>query len=281
MSVIVYTCILGGFDSLRPPLVPPEPGVRFICFTDVPVLPDVAPWEFRPVHRVMRTAYDSRGAATEYGCDQSRTSRLPKILPHLVLPADCDYSIWIDGNFQLWKPASEIVNAEMRFDDWAAHNHPARHCMYDEAALLQRLKRENPQEWPSMDARALDEEVSRYREMGFPARRGLSANGVIIRRHNPAVAALNEWWWKLFAKGCGRDQLSFPVALWEAGGVTINKMPHYPDIYTSPLVKFGWHGAWKDKHPNVEYRPERERVAARVAKLREVVGDGGYGWLTP
>lgn len=270
--ICVYTCILGGFDSLRPPLVPPEPGVRFICFTDVPVLPDVPPWEFRPVHRVI---------------DLSRTSRLPKILPHMVLPSDCDYSIWLDGNLQLRKPASEIVNAELRFDDWAAHNHPARHCVYDEGALLQRLKRENPAEWPSMDARLLDEELARYRAMGFPAGRGLNANGVIIRRHTPEVAALNERWWKLFADGCGRDQLSFPVALWQSdaatfsGRVTVNRMPHYPDIYSSPLARFGWHAAWKDKPDNVQYRPERERIAARVDRLREIVGDGDYGWLKP
>ena len=55
-------------------------------------------------------------------------------------------------------------------------------------------------------------------------------------------------------------------------------MPHYHDIYNSPLIRFGWHAAWKDKPDNVQYRPERERIAARVAKLQEVVGDGGYSW---
>ena len=273
--IYVYTCILGGFDSLRPPLVPSEPGVRFICFTDVPVLPDVSPWEFRPVHRVMRDA----GMIPRWQVDASRTSRLPKILPHLVLPADCDYSIWLDGNFRLLKPASEIVNAEMRFDDWATHRHPARGCMYEEAALLVKLKRERPDEWPNMDARELDAEIARYKQMGFPAELGtLTANGLIVRKHTPAVAALNERWWQLFAQGCGRDQLSLPVARWNSP-VTVNRMPHYPDIYSSPLARFGWHAAWKDKAPNVEYRPERARIAARVAKLREVVGGGGgYDW---
>jgi len=265
--IIVHTCILGGFDNLRPPLVPPEPGVRCICFTDVPVLPDVPPWEFRPVHRAG---------------NNSRTSRLPKIVPHLVLP-ECDYSIWIDGNLQLRKPASEIVNVELRFDDWAAHRHPARGCVYEEGALLARLKREVPGDWPHLDAALLDEEIAAYRAMGFPEGLcSLAANGVIIRRHTAAVAALNEAWWKLFERGCGRDQLSFPVALWQsAGRVKVNRMPHYPDVYSSPLARFGWHAAWKDKPDNVQYRPERERIAARVAKLREVCGDGGYGWLEP
>ena len=264
MSIIVYTCILGGFDSLRPPLVPPEPGVRFLAFTDVPVLPDVPPWEFRPVHQAG---------------NPSRTSRLPKLLPHLVLPTDCDYSIWLDGNLQLAKPASEIVNAEMRFDDWAAHRHPARGCVYEEGRLLAGLKISTPHEWPNLDARELDAELERYTAMKFPHGLGtLAANGVIIRKHTGAVAALNERWWKLFVAGCGRDQLSFPVALWQSEGVSVNRMPHFHDIYTSPLVRFGWHAAWKNKPDNVQYRPERERIAARGAKLREVVGDGGYGW---
>ncbi len=210
MSIIVYTCILGGFDNLRPPLVPPEPGVRWICFTDVPVLPDVPPWEFRPVHRIMESV----------GCrvDVSRTSRLPKILPHLVLPADCDYSIWIDGNLQL-ASRSEIVNAELRFDDWAAHRHPARGCVYEEGALLERLRREKPEEWPGLSSPELEAEIARYEATGFPHGLGtLNANGLIVRSHNRYTAALNEKWWKLFMQGCGRDQLSFPVALWLQGG---------------------------------------------------------------
>lgn len=282
MSIVVYTCILGGFDNLRPPLVPPEPGVRFICFTDVPVLPDVPPWEFRPVHRVYSADFSGRA-------DLSRTSRLPKILPHLVLPADCDYSIWLDGNFRLLKPASEIINTEMRFDDWAAHRHPARGCVYEEAELLVKLKREHPDEWPNMDAAELDAEIARYRGTGMPEKLNtLTANGIIIRRHTPGVAALNEAWWNLFAAGCGRDQLSFTVALWQCrppkdttfvkGAVTVNRMPHYPDIYSSPLARFGWHSAWKDKPDNVQYRPERDRIVARVQRLREVVGDGGYNF---
>ena len=188
----------------------------------------------------------------------------------------------MDGNFQLAKPASEIVNAELRFDDWAAHRHPARGCVYEEGALLVKLKRERPDEWPNMDARELAAEIAYYRSIGFPEKlTTLTANGIIIRRHTARVAALNERWWKFFAMGCGRDQLSFPVALWVSAdeGVTVNRMPHYPDIYSSPLARFGWHAAWKDKAPNVEYRPERARIAARVAKLREVVGGGGgYDW---
>ena len=118
--IYVYTSILGGFDSLRPPLCKPEPGVRYICFTDCPVLPSVEPWEFRPVHRIDRVAMDGNGFPI-YVKDSPRTSRLPKILPHLVLPADCDYSIWHDGNFQMKASPTETVAKLLRTADWAAH----------------------------------------------------------------------------------------------------------------------------------------------------------------
>jgi hypothetical protein len=265
--IYCYTCILGGFDNLRPPLVPPEPGVRFICFTDCPVLPDVPPWEFRPVHRVLCNVPED---CDEYGqLDVARTSRLPKILPHLMLPTDADYSIWIDGNFQLRKPASEIINEELRTEDWAAHRHPARDCVYAEAEILLKEKIGDPAE-----VRA---QIDLYRNAQYPKTNGLWANGMIIRRHSEAVNRLNEAWWERFAGGCARDQISFPVARW-ACDLKVNSMPHYPDVYTSPLMKFGWHAAWKDKEPNVEYRPERERIAARVKRLQEVVGHGGYEW---
>jgi Protein of unknown function (DUF616) len=264
--IYVYTCILGGFDNLRPPLVPPEPGVRFLCFTDCPVLPDVPPWEFRPVHRVLN--HGAKFSATSMH-DMARTSRLPKILPHLVLPAIADYSIWIDGNFQLRKPASDIINEELRTEDWAAHRHPARDCVYAEAEILLKEKIGHPAE--------VRRQIANLKAAEYPEHHGLWANGMLIRRHSEIVNRTNETWWMAFTAGCARDQISFPLAR-HVTGLKVNSMPHYPYVYSSPLMKFGWHAAWKDKEPNVEYRPERERIAARVNRLREIVGDGGYDW---
>ncbi len=273
MSIVVYTSVLGGFDNLRPPLCKPEPGVRYICFTDCPVLPSVEPWEFRPVHRVEQVGRVPLGPnhGLEFACgiDGPRTSRLPKILPHLVLPADCDYSIWHDGNFQMKASPSETVAKLLRTADWAAHKHPGRDCIYQEAEVLLSEK--------IGTAALVERQIDRARDVyGHPKHFGLWANGFIVRRHNAATVALNERWWDLFISGCERDQISFPVALRQSG-VGIETIRH-TDIYGSEFVKFNWHAAFKAREDNPTFWPERARIAERVRKLQEIAGPGGYSW---
>ena len=252
MGIVVYTAILDLWDNLRPPLVQPEDGVRYICFTNSPLQPAVAPWEFRPCPDV--------GLA-------SRSSRVPKILPHLCLPDDTDYSIWHDGNFQLRRPARQTIGELLRFDDWCAHRHPARDCVYAEAEILLREKIGTPD--------LVRAQIDRYRADRLPEHFGLWANGFIVRRHTPATARLNELWWEYFAAGCERDQLAFPRALWHSGmprnGGGINH-GLVDDVFHSPYIKFNWHAAWRDKDDNPSYWPERERLRARTENLAALTG---------
>lgn len=263
--VYVYTCILGGFDNLRPPLVPKTPEVRYLCFTDNPLLPDCPPWEFRPAHLLNAQPPDSYQYLGEI--DLARSSRVPKILPHLILPEDCEVSIWHDGNFQLQVDPMEIISRELRFDDWAAHKHPARDCVYDEGQVLLSEKIGSAQDTQL--------QMDEYRRQGFPAHAGLWANGFIVRRHTTSVAALNERWWAEYAAGCARDQMAFPYALAKTP-LTINTLQW--DIFQSPYIHHGWHGAWKNKPDNVARRMERERVYHRTSELARVAGAGGYGF---
>ncbi len=256
MSVIVYTCVTGGYDNIRPPLASPEPGVRFICFTDVPVLLDEPPWEFRPVHRVTGTS----------GYSARRTACLPKMLPHLMLP-ECEYSIWHDGNFRLSASASRIA-AHAADKDLALHVHPSRDCVYQEAdALLA---------GGFGDAALIHREVVRYRGQGHPEHAGLWACGMVVRRHTSAAAALNERWWGLYTDGSELDQMSFAVAR-RVEGIDVGTLPG--DVFRSPYMSFdGWHAKWCSEEDKSVARPERRRVADRVDRLRGLAGDGGYTW---
>ncbi len=259
MNITVYTCVTGGYDNLRPPLVARETGVRYICFTDVPQMPDTPPWEFRPVHRVSDAS----------GYSARRTACLPKILPHLVLP-DCDFSIWHDGNFRLAAYAS-CVTAAAGVADLALHRHPSRDCVYKEADALIEGK--------FGTARLIREETSFYRAIGHPESFGLWACGMIVRRHTTATAALNEAWWNLYANGCELDQMAFAVAARNTLNTRIADLPG--DVFASPFMRFdGWHAKWCDAADKDAARPARAGVAARVDKLRDLAGDGGYTWET-
>jgi len=243
---------MDGFDNLRPPAVQPDDDVRFICFTNVPTLPRVYPWEYRPVYVA--------GAPC-------RTSRVAKILPHLMLPDDTEFSIWHDGNFQLRKGAHLIVDELLGHHDWAAHQHPCRTCIYDEADILIREKIGTPE--------LVEAEVGRYKEQGYPSGAGLWANGLIVRRHTAETAELNERWWRLYAAGCERDQLSFPVARRESG-MEIRTITEGGGIYDSPYTLFRWHAAWSHRDDNPDYWPQRNRLRERLRQLAAVTGsDGG------
>lgn len=254
--ITVYTAVVDGFDNLRPPLCAPEPGVRFICFTNVPFLPRVEPWEFRPPHLVTR--YLDRFSP-------SATSRLPKILPHLILPDETDCSIWHDGNMQLTRSPSEIVTELLGQHDWAAHRHPARDCVYEEAEVLKSEK--------IGSQTGISIELSRMCQQNHPEHFGLWANGFIVRRHTEKVKAVCESWWDAFRDGSGRDQISFPLVA-RAAGLDINTLPG--NIYQSPYAKFSFHAPWKHRDDNPDFLPERARLYERTEKLKRLCGKGGY-----
>ena len=245
--IYVYTSIVNGWDNLRPPAVQVEDGVKYICFTNLPNLPRVHPWEYRPLYSIPGHA--------------SRTSRVPKILPHLMLPYDAEYSIYHDGNFQLRVSPIVMIETLLKGFDWAAHKHPCRDCVYQEGDIL---IREN------IGTRELvEEELARYRVRGFPVNGGLWANGMLVRRHTAGVATLNELWWDLYSTGCERDQTSFPVARYHEE-FPVNTIDE--DVYRSPYLLQRWHAAWKGKDDNPDYWEERARIRGKLERLSRIVG---------
>lgn len=247
LVIYVVTSILEGFDNLRPPAIPAETFCKFICFTNVPNLPRVTPWEYRPAYMAGKLC---------------RSSRVPKILPHLMLPADAEYSIWHDGNFQLRKDPQTVINQLLSNHDWAAHRHPCRNCIYEEA-------KEVLNGCPLTNKEEVTRQIEKYHASNFPANAGLWANGFIVRRHTPAVARLNAMWWEEFRDGSERDQLSFPVALRNSGMDirTINE-----NVFVSSWILSRRHAAFKELEDNSDYWPERMEIHGRLAELARLTG---------
>lgn len=184
MKIAVYTAITAGKDSLKEPRVPEE-GVDWIFFTDRPQ--DYA-----------GTAWNIRSACSLF-TDPRRNSRAHKILSHQYVP-DYDCSLWIDGSTVLLTSAIRLAETYLADADVAMFRHPARSCIYVEAAGCAEAR---------YDAReTFDDQVAKYRRAGYPADNGLNECTVILRRHNARTEVFNNAWWAEYCRYSCRDQVS-------------------------------------------------------------------------
>jgi hypothetical protein len=188
-----------------------------------------------------------------------------------MLPPDAEYSIYHDGNFQLREDPHKVIAELLNGADWAVHKHPCRNCLYDEADVLLKEK--------IGTAALVQAEIDSYHAEKFPINMGLWANGFIARRHNQATEKLNEAWWKLYSKGCERDQISFPVAR-QQGWAEVKTID--ANVFSSPWVKFNWHAAWKAREDNPDFWAQRAETRQRLARLAAVTGStGNVTYLEP
>lgn len=244
--ITLYTVILGSWDFLRAPEVI-EPGVRYICYSDVPRDP-VAPWEIQPAF----TPFHS----------QARNARLPKCLPHLHF--DAEYSIYHDANFSIRMLPSDIVARHLNGADIAMYEHPCRKHIGEEASCLRDLYAKG--ELPGLEGSLLDAQITTWKHLGAPL--GLWAGGFIVRRHTAAVREFNETWWYQFRDGCTRDQIALPVAR-HLCGIGINTI-RGNILGTIPELAYHWHAAWADKGDNPKYRTRQAELDMKRRRLVEL-----------
>jgi hypothetical protein len=195
MKVGLYTAIYGGYETPKPLKVI---GVPAVLYTDNPAL--------------VADGYDVRvvphGIATLKGAPSVTGPMLAhkwwKCHPHLALP-DVDVSLWIDGSMEITvDDYVERALAALGADDWACVPHPARRCIYPEAAFSATLAR--------YDAQSIHAQVDFYGGVvGHPANWGLVATGANVRRHTDTVIDLSENWWMENIQWSHQDQLSLPV----------------------------------------------------------------------
>ena len=192
MKVAIYTAITAGKDKLKDPLANEE--VDRIVFTDRPLDHAGSAWDVR--------------AAYSLFTDARRNSRAHKILAHQYLP-EYDYTLWIDGSIRLLTSVQKLVDDHLRDADVAMFPHPARSCLYVEAAGCA--------DAGSDHRHVLEEQVAAYRRAGYPANNGLNECAVIIRRHNAATERFNEAWWAEYCRHSCRDQVSVRYVLHKLG----------------------------------------------------------------
>jgi hypothetical protein len=140
-------------------------------------------------------------------------AKIYKILPHLFLP-EYDVTVWLDGNIR-FAPGTDI---EQFVNDWLDHG------KYDLAAFAHPYRNNALQELEAVDVMGLDykaplvdqhkfyERISKSK-IGYESHR-LAECGVLVRKNVESVRRMNEMWWAHICRFSSRDQISFPVVLY-------------------------------------------------------------------
>jgi hypothetical protein len=192
-ELVVYTCITGGYEELRP-VESREAGVRYVCLTDG-VVGEPRGWEIRVLDLGFR--------------DPVLSNRFAKMHPHLYFP-EHERSVYVDGTFTVRQGVRAIAERALSTNDFALYQHPFRDCVRAEGSACALAG--HAWLW------AFVRQLRAYAHEGLPAPSGLYECNILFRRHNsPEVVSLMEKWWIAFLHGVRRDQLSLPYLLWKSG----------------------------------------------------------------
>ena len=244
---IIYTAIAGGYDNLKPPwddTLPGRPeadpseqdGLLRIAFMDEPDLCASTGCSGWRIERMSSVNMDPLMRAKRY-----------KVLAHEALPSGTAFSLWVDGSMEFSSRLhpGELARQYLGDADLALFRHPSRVCLYDEAYVCSLKGLDDPG--------VMAAQMGRYRAEGYPRNNGLAECCVILRRHTPAVARLNEMWWGEITNGSRRDQLSFGYACWKLG----IKYALLPGSHTSMEFKI---------HPHLKPREFRQSGSGSAGK---------------
>jgi hypothetical protein len=186
MKKILYTAIIGRYDTLKTPTVVTK-GWEYICFTDDKNLTS----DFWKIVYVDPS-----------GHNRIRFSREIKIKYFDYIEADL--SIWVDGSFIVNTNLNEFVK-EYHKGNISISKHPHRDNVHDEAlACIEQGKDQD---------RVIIDQIARYDKAGYKDDNNLAESGVIIRKHCDEVKNLCEHWWEELELGSFRDQISLPYVL--------------------------------------------------------------------
>lgn len=196
-KVAVYSCITGGYDILKDPLLIDDL-LNYFLISD-------AEKNNASVWKLLDVPLDAKVYSG------GMINRFCKLNPWKIF-YDYDYSVYIDGNVEI---VSDIRNLCSIARDSkigiAMHLHDRRDCIYKESDVCKLYKRGNRE--------AIDRQMMKYRQDGFPEHFGMIEATIIIvdLKNEIALKIMSDWWSELVASGSGRDQLSFPYVLWKNG----------------------------------------------------------------
>ena len=194
VKIAVYGCITNGYDFVKQPVYVGK-DTTYHIFTDI-ISGNTGIWQEHLVD------------CGEYVKD---ANRYYKFHPFELFP-DYDYAIYTDGNVKVLSDISTICSiASKSKTGIAMHRHHARECAYQEALACKYYKRGNYIK--------IQEQLSRFRDEGFPEDFGLCEATIIVYDLKNAVAKkiAEDWWNEYINSDTKRDQIPFPYIIWKNG----------------------------------------------------------------
>lgn len=228
----VYTALFGGYEQLGEQPVAQSSDAAFICFTDDPSVRSDS-WEMVLVEPT-------------FPFDLVRSQRDLKIRGHERL-AFADETLYIDNAVHLKQTPETILDAWLRDGDLALSDHSHRMRVVDEFDEVIALNYD--------DAGRVQEQLLHYASL-YPEQLAERPtwNGMIARRHTPAVDRAMSVWFDHVLRYSRRDQLSANVAF---------------AISDAPLVRIPEHNNEAASH---EWPVERGRDGARTRANTQKTG---------
>ena len=200
-KIVIYTCIMGGYDDLKEPLLSFD-NVDYICFTDdAAKLRQAAntKWIIKQIPVQVAEAYD-----------KTLSNRYIKMHPKELFP-DADYTLYVDGNIGLQSFIGPYLMQTKTKTGIAIFSHSQRQCAYVEAKVCISRRKGSKE--------AIEHQMQDYQKAGFPKNYGLYECTIIATDlKNPfSTELLEKWWQEFLCCKSYRDQLSLPFVIWKFG----------------------------------------------------------------
>lgn len=187
---IVFTIILGSYDSLRPVTVR-NMGWRYVAIVDdMDTYPNG--WELLHISSLkppegLNNVYLQRWAKTIGAVEHFK----------------CD-TIYIDGSHEILADVTKLFGERICFKA-----HPVRNCYITEGEVCKQLNKAK-----SAD---VDKQVSDYKALGVPEKMGMFETGILFRPYSKEVIDFCQKWWAEIAIYTHRDQLSVTKVMYDTG----------------------------------------------------------------
>lgn len=257
-KLVVYTCVTGGYDGLKTPMMPGE----YVVFGT-----EGEGWKTRAVPEAVRTAVAERvegrmkdgaaervkgqmrnGAAERVREESMRNNktnvlvnRYIKLHPFEMFGGEYDYAIYVDGNIQPVSDLRRMLPEVLNENGLALHRHRERDSVFDEVEACRIYKRG--------EYAAMKKQMGRYKGEGLTEVEAkevglFECNVIAVDLHNEKMKQIMDAWWEEFlTSGSFRDQIALPYVLWKMSVGKIGDLGR--NVYRNPMIRVHAHGGRK------------------------------------